>query len=225
MQKLQGLNADNSKGELSIEKFLVKSEEAFFDRVRRDKLSSAVSYISSHRESVWSMPGTLTVNEPPSRPTCECTTCSGRESSLTLRTAPRTPSSQPFSQDEEFDNNFVVMNRIQIAMARQVWGWPLYTIVIALGQVRTSIFSFSFVISRFVLQDAGCKQLPDDFAYRSKLPERPSALCPQRCFPGFLFRLVYHVPHEAFRLRSFCTLGVLWDSILLDRHSLLIFEA
>lgn len=55
-QKLQSLSADNSKGELSIEKFLVKSEENFFDRVRKEKLSSAASYISSRRESFWSTP-------------------------------------------------------------------------------------------------------------------------------------------------------------------------
>jgi alpha-1,3-glucan synthase len=73
VQKLKGLSADNSQRELSIEKYLVKSEEAFFDRVRKDKLSSAASYISSHRESVWSMPGTVTINDLHSRPTCECT--------------------------------------------------------------------------------------------------------------------------------------------------------
>ena len=76
MQKLQTLNSDNSKGELSMEKYLVKSEEAFFERVRRDKLSSAASYISSHRESIWSMPGTLTINEHStehSRPACNYT--------------------------------------------------------------------------------------------------------------------------------------------------------
>ncbi|KAG2142801.1 uncharacterized protein EDB93DRAFT_1157751 [Suillus bovinus] len=55
MQKLQALNSNNSKGELSIEKYLVKSEEAFFERVRRDKLSSAASYISWHPESIWSI--------------------------------------------------------------------------------------------------------------------------------------------------------------------------
>ncbi|KAG2368619.1 glycoside hydrolase family 13/glycosyltransferase family 5 protein [Suillus spraguei] len=122
VQKLQGLDSHNSKGELSIEKYLVKSEEAFFNRVRRDKLSSAASYISSHRESIWSMPGTLTINEHSindhSRPT-----------------SPRTPGFNPEPLEPEFDGNMVVMNRIQIAMARQIGGWPIYTLVIALGQM------------------------------------------------------------------------------------------
>lgn len=52
MEKLQDLNADNSKGELSIERFLTKSEAQFFDKVKKDKLSSAMS-VRSNRESVW----------------------------------------------------------------------------------------------------------------------------------------------------------------------------
>lgn len=112
-QKLQLLSADNSKGELSIEKFLTKSEEHFFDRVRKEKLSSAASYISSKRESVWSMPGTF---DDLSRPT-----------------SPGTPSSHPLAN--ESGGEIVVMNRIQIALAREIGGWPLYTIIIALGQM------------------------------------------------------------------------------------------
>jgi alpha-1,3-glucan synthase len=30
----------------------------------------------------------------------------------------------------------VVMTRLQIAMSREIGGWPVYTIVIGLGQVR-----------------------------------------------------------------------------------------
>lgn len=116
-QKLQTLSADNSKGELSIEKFLTKSEELFFDRVRKEKLSSAASYISSKRESMWSMPGTV---DEPSRPT-----------------SPGTPSAHPFANESGLlpPNEVVVMNRIQIALAREVGGWPLYTIIIAIGQM------------------------------------------------------------------------------------------
>ncbi|KAH7889233.1 glycoside hydrolase family 13/glycosyltransferase family 5 protein [Phlebopus sp. FC_14] len=120
VQKLQMLSAENSKGELSIEKYLVKSEEAFFDRVRRDKLSSAASYISSQRESMWSMPGSLTIDER-SRPT-----------------SPGTPSTHPFASASgilPYGGEIVIMNRVQIAMARKIGGWPLYTIIIALGQM------------------------------------------------------------------------------------------
>ena len=48
------LDSKNSQRDLSIEKFLVKSEEAFFGKVRRDKLTtSAASLRSSRRESEW----------------------------------------------------------------------------------------------------------------------------------------------------------------------------
>ena len=40
VQKLQDLSSDNSKGDLCIEKFLIKSEKAFFDEIKREKMSS-----------------------------------------------------------------------------------------------------------------------------------------------------------------------------------------
>ncbi|KAI0801865.1 hypothetical protein BC629DRAFT_1591539 [Irpex lacteus] len=43
VQKLQVLNSHNSKHKFSIEKFLTKSEEALFDKVKKDKQSSAAS--------------------------------------------------------------------------------------------------------------------------------------------------------------------------------------
>jgi alpha-1,3-glucan synthase len=67
--KLQNLSADNSKGELSIEKYLQKSEEAFFDKVRKDKLSTAASLRSSRRESMWGTPSP-SLYDHPSRPIC-----------------------------------------------------------------------------------------------------------------------------------------------------------
>jgi alpha-1,3-glucan synthase len=67
VQKLQNLDARNSERELSIEKYLVKSEEAFFGKVRRDKLSSAASLRSSQKDSVWGTPSASLY----SRPSCE----------------------------------------------------------------------------------------------------------------------------------------------------------
>ena len=58
------LDAKNSQHQLSIEKFLMKSEEAFFGKVRREKLSSAASVRSSQRDSIF---GSASVY---SRPTC-----------------------------------------------------------------------------------------------------------------------------------------------------------
>ena len=50
--KLRGLNVENSQGELSIEKYLTKSEEAFFDKVKVDKRESAAS-LRSQRDSFY----------------------------------------------------------------------------------------------------------------------------------------------------------------------------
>jgi alpha-1,3-glucan synthase len=69
VEKLQKLSADNSKGELSIERFLQKKEEAFFDKVRKDKLSSAASLRSSQRESIWGTPSP-SLYDHPTRATC-----------------------------------------------------------------------------------------------------------------------------------------------------------
>jgi alpha-1,3-glucan synthase len=118
VQKLQTLSADNSKTELSIERYLVKSEEAYFDKVRKDKLSSAASYISSHRDSVWS---STSMADDRSRPA-----------------TPGTPSTHPFADGSgmlPYGGDIVIMTRVQIAMARKIFGWPLYTIVIAIGQM------------------------------------------------------------------------------------------
>lgn len=49
VQKLRDLSADNSKGDLCIEKFLIKSEKAFFDEIKKEKIS-AMS-IRSSRDS------------------------------------------------------------------------------------------------------------------------------------------------------------------------------
>lgn len=67
---LQDLDAKNSEGEMSIEKFLMKSEEAFFGKVRKDKLTSSAASIRSpggDRESVWGTPTPSLY----SRPECE----------------------------------------------------------------------------------------------------------------------------------------------------------
>ena len=57
VQRLQNLNATNSERELSVDKFLTKSEESFFNKVRKRKLNDAASITSSYREPVWGEPG------------------------------------------------------------------------------------------------------------------------------------------------------------------------
>ncbi|KAF9052983.1 modular protein with glycoside hydrolase family 13 and glycosyltransferase family 5 domains [Panaeolus papilionaceus] len=124
VQKLQNLNSKNSEHELSIEKYLVKSEEQFFGKVRKEKLSSAASVRSSQRDSVWGTP------------------------TPSLYSRPDSPAMQTFSQSDfgEMNNPFsdpnqppsVPMTGLQIFMSRELGGWPLYTIVIGLGQMLSA---------------------------------------------------------------------------------------
>ncbi|QRW14378.1 alpha-1,3-glucan synthase [Ceratobasidium sp. AG-Ba] len=123
VEKLQLLTADNSKSELSIEKFLTKSEEAFFDKVKKDKISSAAS-IRSHRDSTW---GTPSYDSRPASP-------SG------FSHAPGTPGGQGFDTKNYSGplpnpTDGPPMSALQIAMQRDVYGWPLYTVIIAIGQM------------------------------------------------------------------------------------------
>ena len=117
------LNAHNSKHELSIEKFLMKSEEAFFDKVKKDKLSSAASIRSSQRDSIWGtpMPSSYDASRP-SSPSGASFAMSGINNG-------------EYSGPLPNGNDVVIMSGLQIALAREVFGWPLYTIIIALGQM------------------------------------------------------------------------------------------
>ncbi|KNZ71786.1 Cell wall alpha-1,3-glucan synthase mok13 [Termitomyces sp. J132] len=122
VQKLQLLNAKNSEHELSIEKYLIKSEEAFFGKVRKEKLSSAASLRSSHRDSVWGTPPSSIYSRPTS-PNTQGYSSSDHDGHL--RHDARAPEVIP-------------MTRLQIFMAREIGGWPLYTIVIGLGQMLSA---------------------------------------------------------------------------------------
>lgn len=170
MQKLQSLSSDNSKGELSIERYLVKSEEAYFDKVRKDKLSSAASYISSHRDSVWS--STSMADGDRSRPASACFLfLFYRSAGLMLHTAPGTPSTHPFTDGSgmlPYGGDVVIMTRVQIAMARKIYGWPLYTIVIAIGQASVPPSSLGTRVLTCIA-DVGCEQLPNDAPHGAKL--------------------------------------------------------
>ncbi|KAF8892560.1 glycoside hydrolase family 13 and glycosyltransferase family 5 protein [Infundibulicybe gibba] len=121
VQKLQMLNAKNSEHELSIEKYLMKSEEAFFGKVKKDKLSSAASIRSSQRDSVWGTP------------------------SPSLYSRPDSPNGQSFAPSDYEGGppnagqpEVVPMTRLQIALSREIGGWPLYTIIIGLGQMLSA---------------------------------------------------------------------------------------
>ncbi|KAL7424549.1 hypothetical protein Q5752_000233 [Cryptotrichosporon argae] len=124
VQKLQSLSADNSKGDLCIEKFLMKSEKAFFSEMKKEKLSAASirsrdSYITPKTPSM--MDGF--------RPE--------------LYPAPTHYSASGHGHDEVYDTYDEPepekhMTRTQIFMDRSVGGWPLYTIVISFGQLLSA---------------------------------------------------------------------------------------
>ncbi|KAJ4474841.1 modular protein with glycoside hydrolase family 13 and glycosyltransferase family 5 domains [Lentinula aciculospora] len=117
--RLEKLNAKNSEHGLSIEKYLMKSEEAFFDKVRRKRLSSASASIKSKRSSFWGSSDSLSASSLPSTPGEHIPFA---EEPVALQKAP-----------PEFP-----MNRLQIALSREIKGWPLYTLIIALGQMLSA---------------------------------------------------------------------------------------
>jgi len=69
--KLRELDAKNSQHELSIEKFLVKSEEAFFDKLKDDKRENAAS-LRSQRDSFYSTGVSPRSSFYSTRPDCKC---------------------------------------------------------------------------------------------------------------------------------------------------------
>lgn len=112
----------------------------------------------------------------------------------------------------------MIMNRVQLAMARQIFGWPLYTIIIALGQASPF---FRAVLARWVLTcvaDVGCQQLSGHTAHGTKLSGQPPALRPRWYFPSLLVCVGHPVLAETIRLCALRSLAVLWSCFLLDRH-------
>ncbi|KIJ57158.1 glycosyltransferase family 5 protein [Sphaerobolus stellatus SS14] len=131
VQKLQTLSVDNSKGELSIEKFLTKSEEKFFNRVRRDKLSSANSVHSLRIGSVQDLSYSPSEYSRPSSPGGFSSVHHGEQSGSFLNM--HDDYIGPLANyDAAFEEP--VLTRLQIALQREVYSWPLYTIILALGQ-------------------------------------------------------------------------------------------
>ncbi|KAG8940827.1 Cell wall alpha-1,3-glucan synthase ags1 [Tulasnella sp. 424] len=127
VQKLQLLTADNSKGELSIERYLQKSEEAFFDQVKKEKMTSSAASIRSHRESVWGTPSPSAggFDSRPASPSFMGSHGGGNNYF----------DSTDYSGPLRNDNNEPSLTRLQIAMQREIGGWPLYTIIMAIGQM------------------------------------------------------------------------------------------
>lgn len=85
----------------------------------------------------------------------------------------------------------VVMSRLQVALQREIGGWPLYTIILALGQVSPPVpHYFRVSINASGIEDVGCDQFPDHAAIRSSLAGGSTALRPGWCFLGRVSYLV-----------------------------------
>lgn len=133
VQKLQNLSAANSKGDLCIEKFLIKSEKQFFSEMKREKLTAAsVRSRDSFRESMFhSSQGGGPVVVDGFRPESPVyNSMSGHSGEAYSWDHPN-----GFGHEEETEKP---MTRLQIIMDHSIFGWPLYAIVLSLGQLLSA---------------------------------------------------------------------------------------
>lgn len=130
VQKLQILSSDNSKGDLCIEKFLMKSEKAFFADVKKGRMSTMTS-VKSSRDSFGGgsrAPSIIDgyrpeyVNDLPSAPY-----------SMGTHESASDHYGDGFGENDGPEEK--PMTRLQLLMQRSVAGWPLYTIIISIGQL------------------------------------------------------------------------------------------
>ena len=132
---LRGLDSKNSQDELSIEKFLTKSEEAFFDKVKVDKRHSAAS-LRSQRESFYDSGGSRS-SFYSTRPDCEWSPPLIIFSYLVFVLAPSFVDEMGMLEGGDSGGaRLVIPSRLQVFMSRELFGWPLYGIILAFAQVR-----------------------------------------------------------------------------------------
>lgn len=158
VQKLQILNSDNSKTDLCIEKFLMKSEKAFFEEVKRGRMSSVASVKSSRDSFVQSRAPSMIDGYRPDcefEPECRFRFESSSDASSLLDVNELNSSPYPMGDHEsahhdQYGNSHdghadeqqadqKPMTRIQKAMQRSVGSWPLYTILLSLGQLLSAV--------------------------------------------------------------------------------------
>ncbi|KAK8853442.1 hypothetical protein IAR55_004148 [Kwoniella newhampshirensis] len=128
VQKLRDLSADNSKGDLCIEKFLIKSEKAFFTEIKKEKIS-AMSIRSSRDSFINSRAPSMVEGFRPESP--YSVSGHGHDDSADHHYGGGDMYDEPGPPETQ-------MTRLQIFMGRQIGGWPLYTIIISLGQLLSA---------------------------------------------------------------------------------------
>lgn len=197
---------------------MTKSEEAFFDKVKKDKLSSAASVRSSQRDSVWGTPAPSSFDH--SRPSCEYNYWSSFSATHDLPSL-LAPSQSGFTSADGYtgppndQGDVVIMTGLQIAMAREIGGWPLYTIVIAAGQVCSNVCMQRHILTSFV--DVECNEFPNHTIVGPELANGLAALRPWWCLPCLVCCLVHLLPLQALGLRARRSMVVLLYRILPHR--------
>ena len=213
----------NFMGNLSIEKFLTRSEKKFFDKVRKDKLSNSASICSSQHGRVWGSPSVHDCF--PSRELL-----ASQYSTKSLSNPFPAPSgfasirrddlnafnTQGLLINREPGADGVIMTRLQISLQREIAGWPLYTVILTLGQVW---FPCQCCSHSHVFEDAGSDQHPDHVVVWSELakqsPTKQSpAIRPRMCLFSRIYNLVHFVSPQAIHLRSCLSVDFLCIGIL-----------
>ena len=133
--KLRALDSKNSQNELSIEKFLTKSEEAFFDKVKEDKRENAAS-LRSQRDSFYHS-NTSRSSFYSTAPDCRCPFLSTIFSCSNFVSAPSFGDEMGVlgGGGESGSATIVIPSRLQVFLSREIFGWPLYGIILAFAQV------------------------------------------------------------------------------------------
>jgi alpha-1,3-glucan synthase len=157
-KKLEGLGPKNSETELCIEDYLVKSEKKWFESYKYAKLGLGISSRNNSKVSLsdgaaasprpstsggrrasltvpqWPLPSRS--HAPPNRSDMsvfETATDYGddRSSVYSSDTDGAVGSGPVF----DFGNNYAPISGLKKLMLRKVLGWPIYTIVLAFGQI------------------------------------------------------------------------------------------
>jgi hypothetical protein len=219
---LRDLSADNSKGDLCIEKFLIKSEKAFFVEVKKEKIS-AMSIRSSRDSFIQSRAPSMIEGF---RPECES------KSHTTTRRVDRIPDTLDSSRDstlapysmsghghedtmandyggggdmyDDGGHSDARMTKLQIFMGRSIAGWPLYTIIISLGQLLSAVGYHSGMSNHVLMQFLDVFPIEFTFWVEYRNRGRPVYHLFNLC--RRYTRLVHPLQDEAFRLGSYCSL-------------------
>lgn len=135
VQKLQALTPDNSKTEMCIEKYLIKSEKAFFAENKKNRMSSMMSTKSSRDSFIQSRAPSMIDGYQPEFNNY------GSDDHHGPYGGDHHNDTMAYSGGHHHDDAGSIhaedkpMTRLQMFMSRTYAGWPLYTIIISIGQL------------------------------------------------------------------------------------------